>query len=196
MVRALALIAMRQQADEARQAQPLPLARRDELIEDDLRAVGEIAELGFPEGERIRLGERIAVFEAEHRHFGEHRVDDLEAFLALGDMVQRDVALFALLVEEDAVALREGAAFDVLAGQADEVAVGQKRPEGKRLGGRPVDAAAALDRLGAGIEETLDGAVDAEALRHLGEVAADPLQLVERDAGDAAARLDRRSRRP
>jgi hypothetical protein len=49
MLRTLAFIAMRQQADEARHAQPLAFARRDELVEHHLRAVGEVAELRFPE---------------------------------------------------------------------------------------------------------------------------------------------------
>jgi hypothetical protein len=46
---------VRQQADEARHAQPLALARRDELVEHHLRAVGEIAELRFPQRQRVRL---------------------------------------------------------------------------------------------------------------------------------------------
>ena len=48
-----------------------------------LRAVGEIAELRLPQRQRIGLGERIAVFEAEHGLFRQHRVDDLEARLAV-----------------------------------------------------------------------------------------------------------------
>ena len=79
MLRPLAFIAVRQQADEARQAQPLALARAQELVEQHLRAVGEVAELGFPHDQRVRLGERVAVFEAEHGLFRQHRVDDLEA---------------------------------------------------------------------------------------------------------------------
>ena len=81
VLRALALVAVRQQADEARHAQPLALARGDELVEHHLRAVGEVAELRLPQHEGVRLGERVAVLEAEHRLFGEHRVDDLEAGL-------------------------------------------------------------------------------------------------------------------
>ena len=79
---ALALIAVRQEADQGRQAQPLPLASGDELVEDNLRAIGEVAELRLPERQRIRLGQRIAVLEAEHRLFRQHRVDDFEARLA------------------------------------------------------------------------------------------------------------------
>ena len=48
MFRPLALVAMRQQADEAGHAQPFALARGDELVEDHLRAIGEIAELRLP----------------------------------------------------------------------------------------------------------------------------------------------------
>ena len=70
--RPLALIAMRQQNREARHAQPLALARRNELVEDHLGAIGEVAELRLPDGERIGLGQRIAIFEAQHRLFREH----------------------------------------------------------------------------------------------------------------------------
>ncbi len=146
MFRPLPFVAVRQQADEAGHAQPLAFARRDELVDHDLRAVGEIAELRFPQRQRIRLGERIAVFEAEHRLFREHRVDDLVARLAVADVVERDVARFGLLVDQHRVALREGAALAVLAGQTHREAFVEQRAERQRLGGRPVDALAGLDR--------------------------------------------------
>ena len=69
MLRPLPFIAMRQQADETRHAQPFTFARGDELVEQHLGAVGEIAELGFPHRKRIRLGQRVAVFEAKHGFF-------------------------------------------------------------------------------------------------------------------------------
>ena len=61
--------------------QPLALAGRDELVEHHLRAVGEVAELRLPHDERVGLGQRVAVLEAEHRLLRQHRVDDLEAAL-------------------------------------------------------------------------------------------------------------------
>ena len=76
VLRTLALIAMRQQAHEARHSEPLALARRDELVEHHLRAIGEVAELSFPQRQRTRFGEREAVFEAENGFFRKHRVDD------------------------------------------------------------------------------------------------------------------------
>ena len=164
MLRPLPFVAVRQQADEARHAQPLALARRDELVEHHLRAVGEIAELRLPQRQRVGLGERIAVFEAEHRLLGEHRVDDLVARLPVADMVERDVARLGLLVDQHRMALRERAALAVLAGQAHREAFVEQRAEGQRLAGRPVDALAALDRRAAVVEEALDGLVDVEAL--------------------------------
>jgi hypothetical protein len=58
-------------ADEAAGAQPLGLAAGDELVDDRLRAVGEVAELRFPQHQRARVGDRIAIFEAEHAEFGQ-----------------------------------------------------------------------------------------------------------------------------
>ena len=66
---ALAFIAMRQQHHEAGHAQPFHLARRNELIDNDLRAVREIAELRFPKNQRLRLRKAVAIFEAEHSLF-------------------------------------------------------------------------------------------------------------------------------
>ena len=167
MLRPLALVAVRQQADQARHAQPFALARGDELVEHHLGAVGEVAELRLPQRQRVRLGGGIAVFEAEHGLFREHRIEHLVARLVRPQMIERRVALLGLLVEQHRMALREGAALGILAGQADRVAFLEQRAEGERLGGRPVDALAGLDRLGAVVEEALDGAVDVEAFRHL-----------------------------
>src|SRR6516225_2959184 len=166
MLGALAFIAVGQQADEARHAQPFALAGGNELVEDDLGAVGEIAELRLPQGEGVRLGERIAVFEAQHRLLREHRIDDLVARLAGADGVEGRVTVLVLLVDQDRMALREGAALAVLAGQPDPRAVEEERAERQRLRRRPVYAFAGFDHLAAGFEETLDGAVDVEALRH------------------------------
>ena len=191
MLRTLALVAVRQQADEAGHAQPLALARRDELVEHHLRAVGEVAELRLPQGQRVRLREGVAVLEAEHRLLRQHRVDDLVAGLVLADVVERGVALLVLLIDQHRVALREGAALHVLAGEAHAMALEQQRAEGERLGHRPVDALAGLHHLLAVVEEALDRAVDVEALRNRGERLADLLDGLDRIAGLAAARIVR-----
>ncbi len=48
VLRALAFISVRQQHDESGEQAPLVFSGGNELINDDLRAVGEISELGFP----------------------------------------------------------------------------------------------------------------------------------------------------
>ena len=146
MLRPLAFIAMRQQQHEARHAQPFALARRDELVDHHLGAIGEVAELRLPQHQRVGLGEAVAIFEAEHGFFGEHRIDDLEVALLFAEMLERRVFVLVLLIHQHRVALGEGAALGVLAGQAHREALDQQRAEGQRLGRRPVDALALVDR--------------------------------------------------
>lgn len=61
-----ALHAVRQQHHQARLAHPLRLAARHELVDNALRRVAEVAELGLPEHQRVRVGHRVAELEAEH----------------------------------------------------------------------------------------------------------------------------------
>ena len=91
-----------------------------------LRAVGEVAELRFPQHQRLRIGERIAIFEAEHAEFGQRAVAHLEA--AAFDVAQRDIFVAGLLVDPDGVALAEGAAAAVLARQADALPSASRLP--------------------------------------------------------------------
>jgi hypothetical protein len=57
-------------------------------------------------------------------------------------VVQVREALLVLLVGEHRMALREGAALHVLAGEAHPVAFEQERTEGERLAGGPIEALA------------------------------------------------------
>ena len=182
MLRSLALIAMRQQADEARHAQPLALARRDELVEEHLRAIGEIAELGFPHDKRIGLGEGVAIFEAEHRLFREHRIDDLETGLPVANVVQRHVARLRLLIDQHRMALGEGAALAILPRQTHAMIVIDQCAEGERLGHGPINPLARLNHLVTAIEEALDGLVHIEAIGNGAQLGADLLQLGEINA--------------
>src|SRR4051794_3693389 len=115
MLRSLPFITMRQEQREPAQATPLGLARADELVDDHLGAVREVAELAFPDYERIRLGRRVAVVEAHDGFFGQHGVDDLEARLPLLDVLERDEGFAVLLVVKHGVAMEERAAAGVLA---------------------------------------------------------------------------------
>ena len=91
------------------------------------------------------------------------------------------------------MALREGAALAVLAGQAHRVAFVDQRAESQRFGHGPVDALAGLDHLAAIVEQPADGLVHVEPLRDRGEAKADLLQPDGVDAGAGRAGRPRRS---
>ena len=65
VLRSRAFVGVWQQQRQARGLAPLCQARRDELVDDHLCAVDEVAELGLPEDERLRRLLAVAVLEAE-----------------------------------------------------------------------------------------------------------------------------------
>src|ERR1700744_4944618 len=85
------------------------------------------------------------------------------------------------------MALRESAALAVLARKANAMTFLQQRAERQRLTGGPIDSDATVDRLGPIFQEALDGAVNPEAVGHLGDLAADILATGDVDAGHASA---------
>src|SRR5712672_595098 len=116
MFRSLAFIAVRQEHHDARRQIPLVFAGADELVDDDLRAVGEIAELGFPQNERFGIVATEAVFESEAARFRERRVVNFAERLLLGEMRERKVIVLGDGVHKYGMTLIEGAALRVLTG--------------------------------------------------------------------------------
>ena len=117
---------MRQQRDQTRHPQPFAFARADELVEHDLRAVGKVAKLRLPQGQRVGFGQRIAIFKAQHRIFRQHRVDHFVVRLSRTDVIKRIVPFFGFLVDKARVTLAECPACCVLTGQAHRIAFGQQ----------------------------------------------------------------------
>ncbi len=66
VLRTLAFVAVGQEQDDAAEQTPLVFAGGDELVDHDLRAVGEVAELGFPEDEGFGIVAAVSVLEAKH----------------------------------------------------------------------------------------------------------------------------------
>ena len=146
----LPLVSMRQQHREARLTQPLLLSRADELIDHALGGVCKVAELRFPHHERGWVLKRVAELEAEHGKLREGGVACVELGLGGVNVHQRlELVSEGLLVVHDAVAVGEGAAFDVLAGDADVIALEEKCAPSELLCKCPVDAlATAFTRAG------------------------------------------------
>src|SRR5438309_4124601 len=67
VLRTLALVSVRQQHHNARKQSPLRLASGDELVDDDLRAVREVAELRLPKHQRLRIVASETVLKPKHR---------------------------------------------------------------------------------------------------------------------------------
>ena len=101
---------MRQQEHQRRLQSPLRARRRHELIEDDLRAVDEVAVLRFPEHEMRGLLDVVAELEADGAVLAERAVVNLERRARLLERLQRDEAAAVRGVVEDRVATAEGAA--------------------------------------------------------------------------------------
>ena len=168
MLGPLAFVAVREQHDDAGEQVPFGFTGGDELVDDDLGAVGEVAELGLPQDEGLGVVAGVSVLEAEDGGFREHGVVDVEAGLVGPDVGEWNEAGLGLGVDEDGVALVEGAALGVLAGEADGRAVGEERGEGHQFGHAVVEGAVAGRHFSALLEELFDLRVDVEAGRILG----------------------------
>ena len=92
MAVAAAREAMRQKQGQLAQSIPFQVATRNKLVDDHLRAIGKIPELGLPDHQRIGTGRRITVFEAKHGKFRQQRIDHLEARLIIEKVGQRNMA--------------------------------------------------------------------------------------------------------
>ena len=55
-----ALVAVREQHDQAGLPDPLGLTAADELVNDALSRVAEVAELRLPDDQRVRVRQRVA----------------------------------------------------------------------------------------------------------------------------------------
>ena len=146
VVGSLALVAVRQQQHDRGALAPLLLGRGDELVDDRLRAVDEVPELGLPQHQRVGSLDRVAVLEAEGGVLAEQGVVDPELGLVLAQVEQRRPLVAGLAVVQDGVPLHERAAARVLPGEPDRHALHEQRAEREQLAASPVDAALAGHR--------------------------------------------------
>ncbi len=145
------------------------------------RAVGEIAELRFPDDEALGIRCRIAVLEPENAVFGQHRIDHFELRLVRLDVLERDpragVPLLAVLVVQHGVAVGKRAARNVLAGEPHADALVEQRRVGERLGHSPVERHPPFAHRPAVGDHALDARVQLEALRHFDDFLASAFSL-------------------
>ena len=138
VLRALALVTVGQQHGQAAHPAPLLLAGGEELIHHHLGAVGEVTELGFPDGETGRLRAGVAILERQDRVLGQHGVVHLERALLVVQVAQRGVGAGIGLAVQHGVAMEEGATAGVFTGKADAGTLVHQGGVGQGLGKAPV----------------------------------------------------------
>ena len=172
----LALEAVRQQQHQAAALAPLVFGGDDELVDDRLRAVGEVAELRFPAHQRVLVGDRVAVLEAERRELREHGVVDHERRRVSPRCCERRVLRLGLVVDEHRMPLAERAPPRVLAREPYRRSLQEQRTEGERLRERPVDLVF-VELLAAVADDAQQLGVHREAGREGDERVGDPFEL-------------------
>ncbi len=157
------------------------------MIDDDLRAVREIAELRFPEAEHVRIIERVTVIEPEDGGLGEEAVVNADARLFLREMEQRNVRLPRLRVVDDGVARAESSAPAVLPGKADRNSFEEQRSKRERFRVMPFVGAAGFENFAAPIEHrAANFRDDVEIFRHARQAVDDLAQHLGTDRGRRA----------
>src|SRR5713226_7987323 len=183
MLRSLALVAVRQKHHETGRQIPFIFAGADELVDDDLRAVGEITELRFPQNERLRIVAAETVFETEAAGLGKRRVVNLAESLLFGEMREREVVVLRLRVNEHRVALAERAALRVLPREANGIAFEKYGAERQHLGKTIIDGTLAMPHFRALLEKLRDFRMEVKSLGHANKAVGDFREFLKRGAG-------------
>src|SRR5438105_2801693 len=132
---------MRKEHDQRRLLAPFHPRRYDELVDDYLSAVHEIAVLRLPDDEaRWRL-HVVAVLESEHRVLRQRAVVHLKGGPCLWKDLEWHVDRAGPDVVQHGMTMTERPALDVLAGEPNAHAVGKNRRKCQLLGRRPIDCA-------------------------------------------------------
>jgi len=138
VIRPGALVAVRQQQHERWRLAPFSAGAAQELVDDHLGAVDEIAVLCLPNDQPFWRLDIVAELKAEHGVFGQRTVEDLEGGSRLRDGLQRRERLPAVCIVQHGVALVEGAALGILASEANGDAVFENGRQSQLLRGGPV----------------------------------------------------------
>ena len=182
MFRTLALIPVRKQQCQPAQAAPFCESAADELINNDLCAVGEITKLGFPDHQSVRIRRCIAVFKTKYSLFRQQGVENLAIF-RITDGLQRAIHIPAVLVMQQRMTMRKCTAADVLAGQPDWETVINQGCIGHGLGEAPVNLKFPGSHIGAIRQNLFHPVVQKKVLRNLSQIGDQRLESLQGHRG-------------
>src|SRR6266852_4023864 len=183
MLRPLAFVAVRQKHHETRRQVPFIFAGADELVDDDLRAVGKIAELRFPQNERFGIVAAETVFETEAAGLGKRRVVNLAESLLLGKMREREVVVLRLSVDQNRVALAERAALRILPRETHGIALEKYGAERQHFGEAVINSTLAMPHFRALLEKLRDFRMEVKSLRQANEGVGDFREFFLQETG-------------
>ena len=173
---ALAFITVRKKKGQAADLTPFLFGGGQELIDDDLCAVGKISELRFPQSESVRVRDAVAIFESDHAEFAERTVEHFKRCLIFRDELQGNVAVAVFVIVEREVALAESAATAILAAQAYRRSFENQAAEGDGFSKCPIDGTVGGESFAAFADEAFELGMEVEscgncgdALNHLAE---------------------------
>ena len=128
MLGPLPLISVREQQHDRRVLPPLRPIGGDELVDDRLRDVHEIAVLRLPKHQRILGRSAVPVLEAKHRCLRERTIVDLDsaAGTTIGEVLERNVDLSRLRIVEHCLSMGKRCALSVLTGESHRFALGEQ----------------------------------------------------------------------
>src|ERR1051326_2000989 len=138
MLRSHPFEAVRQKQHKTAQPPPLVLGAGDELIDDDLRRVDEIAELRLPEHESVGTIETVPVLEPQRSEFRERAVVNVNHGLVATEMLQGHVNVSVLVIVKHSMPVAERSSFAVLSAEPNAATFGGQCRERQRLACRPI----------------------------------------------------------
>src|SRR6266571_4515457 len=156
---------MWQKQHQGRVLPPFCSRRGDELVNDDLGRVGEIAKLGLPQDKCLRSMNAVAILKAEYTCFRKRAVENGKRGTRFRKMLERNIGFPRMLVVKHSMAMAESSTFSVLTREADGSAFSKNGGKSKGFGLSPVDASFRSKRASMTLQQTCQLGIGREAFR-------------------------------
>src|ERR1041385_2511045 len=131
--------AVRQQQCYPAQPAPFFLRRNDELIDNRLRRIPEIAELRLPHHQTVGCVKAVAVLKTQHADLGQRTVVNTDRRLAGRQILERLEEAAGFVVVQYRMTVIERTALRILTGESNSASFDCQGCERQRLTGSPIE---------------------------------------------------------
>lgn len=143
MLGTITIVTMRQKHNQTVFDVPLSFTRGNELIDHGLGSIGEITELGLPQGQGVGQSLGITVLEAQDGVLRQVRAtgNEVTAFITalLLGLQDRAVMTISVLVENVSVSVREGTSLDILTRETNVITLVDQGSESQSFSLTPIN---------------------------------------------------------